>query len=129
MKLQSILEQYSADTQRVSEIARGANYSLIAICWVLAHEKVDKLSGYRFVLTLVLVSLFFDFLQYLVRGEMERMHFNKQEDKARKNNGIIDEAYEADPYPKSIKRVSSVFYYLKIATTIFAFVVLIINLI
>lgn len=129
MKLQSILEQYSADTQRVSEIARGANYSLIAICWVLAHEKVDKLSGYRFVLTLVLVSLFFDFLQYLVRGEMERMHFNKQENKARKNNGIIDEAYEADPYPKSIKRVSSVFYYLKIATTIFAFVVLIINLI
>ena len=129
MKLQSILEQYSADTQRVSEIARGANYSLIAICWVLAHEKVDKLSGYRFVLTLVLVSLFFDFLQYLVRGEMERMHFNKQENKARKNNGIIYEAYEADPYPKSIKRVSSVFYYLKIATTIFAFVVLIINLI
>lgn len=129
MKLQSILEQYSADTQRVSEIARGTNYSLIAICWVLAHEKVDKLSDYRFVLILVLVSLFFDFLQYLVRGEMERMHFNKQENKARKNSGIIDEDYEADPYPKSIKRVSSVFYYLKIATTIFAFVVLIINLI
>ena len=129
MKLQSILEQYSADTQRVSEIARGANYSLIAIWWVLAHETVDNLSDFRSVLIFVLVSLLLDFLQYLVRGEMDRRHFNKQEDKARRDNGIIDEDYEAEPYPKSIKRVSSLFYYLKITTTLFAFVLLIIYLI
>lgn len=129
MKLQSILEQYSSDTQRVSEIARGANYSLIAICWVLAHETVDNLSDFRSVLILVIVSLLLDFLQYLVRGEMERRHFNKQEDKARTDNSMIDEDYEAEPYPKLIKRVSSVFYYLKITTTIFAFVLLIINMI
>lgn len=124
MKLKDILSQYTIDTTKASDICRQSNYSLIAVCWILAKESVDNLVNYKIVLFFVVLSLYFDFIQYFYRGVMEGKHFDEQEAKAKDDKGIIDEQYDAMPYPVSLKTISTGLYYTKIACTFIAFLLL-----
>ncbi len=124
MKLSDILIQYSTDTTKASDICRQSNYSLIAICWILASENVNNLVNYKIVLFFVVISLYFDFMQYFYRGIVEGKHYDDEEAKAKDDLGKIDENYNAKPYPKSLNKVSTGFYYTKIVCTIIAFALL-----
>ena len=124
MKLSDILSQYSLDTTKASDICRQSNYSLIAVCWILANESVVILESYKIILFFVVMSLFFDFIQYFYRGVFEGKHFDTEEAKAKNESGKIDEDYDAKPYPRSLNRVSTGIYYSKIACTIIAFLIL-----
>lgn len=124
MKLSAILSQYTVDTTKASDICRQSNYSLIVICWILAKESIDNLVNYKVVLFFVVMSLYFDFMQYLYRGIIEGKHFEDEESKAKDELGNINENYNAKPYPKSLNRVSTGIYYTKIACTFIAFLIL-----
>lgn len=124
MKLKDILSQYTADTKKASDICRQINYSLIAVCWILAKESVDSLSKYEWILYLIVLSLYLDFFQYFLRGIWEEKHYKKQEGKAKDDKGVINEDYEAKPYPIYIRQNSIVLYYSKIACTLMAFLLL-----
>lgn len=124
MKLSAILSQYTIDTTKASDICRQSNYSLIVICWILAKESIDNLVNYKVVLFFVVMSLYFDFMQYLYRGIIEGKHFEDEESKAKDELGYINENYNAKPYPKSLNSVSTGIYYTKIACTFIAFLIL-----
>lgn len=124
MKLKDILSQYSLDTTKASDICRQSNYSLIAVCWILANESVAILDGYKIILFFVVMSLFFDFIQYFYRGFFEGRHFDTEEAKAKNDLGKINEDYDASPYPRSLNSISTGIYYSKIVCTIIAFLIL-----
>ena len=91
MKLSAILSQYTIDTTKASDICRQSNYSLIVICWILAKESIDNLVNYKVVLFFVVMSLYFDFMQYLYRGIIEGKHFEDEESKAKDELGNIND--------------------------------------
>lgn len=128
MKLRDILSQYKSDTTKASDICRQANYSLIAVCWIFSNESVGNLRSFRFVLFFVLTSLYFDFAQYLIRGYMEKGHYNNEEKKAKDENGKINEEYEAEPYPKNIDSISTWLYRIKILCSFLALLILVLQL-
>ena len=117
MKLQDILEQYHKDSAQASDIARNLNYAFLGVLWILAKENVDNLGNFTWPLILVVLSLSFDFLQYLIKAILEKKHFDKQENKATNGEGEINEDYDADPYPLCIKWTAQFFYYLKLFFT------------
>lgn len=124
MKLSDILSQYAIDTTKASDLCRQSNYSLIAVCWILANESVDKVLGYRIVLLFVIMSLFFDFIQYFYRGIVEGRHYDSEESNAKDDLGKINEEYDAKPYPISINKISTGIYYAKVGCTLLAFLLL-----
>lgn len=121
MKLSDILSQYTNDTTKASDICRQSNYSLIAVCWILANESVNNLTNYKIVLFFVVMSLYFDFIQYFYRGVIEGKHYDDEESKAKNISGKINEDYDAKPYPTSLNKISTAFYYVKIICTFVAF--------
>lgn len=129
MTLKDILSQYIVDTTKTSDLCRQSNYSLIVVCWILAKESLDNLVNYKIVLFFAVMSLFFDFIQYFYRGVMEGKHYNEEEQEAKKPNGKINEQYNAKPYPMSISKISTGFYYAKISCTFTAFLLLLWRLI
>jgi len=124
MKLSDILSQYAIDTTKASDLCRQSNYSLIAVCWIFANESVDKVLGYRIVLLFVIMSLFFDFIQYFYRGIVEGRHYDSEESNAKDDLGKINEEYDAKPYPISINKISTGIYYAKVCCTLIAFILL-----
>jgi hypothetical protein len=128
MKLQDILDQYHQDSAQASDIARNLNYALLGVVWILSKESIDNLSSFKFPLILIVVSLAADFLQYFLKGLLEKCHFDKQEDKATDAEGNIDEDYNATPYPTHIKIVAQFFYYLKLVSTAVATIIIICKL-
>jgi len=117
MTLQSILDQYHQDSAQASDIARNLNYALLGVVWILSKESIGNLAEFKLPLILIVVSLSADFLQYFLKGLLEKCHFDKQEAKATDAEGNINEDYDAAPYPNYIKIVAQSFYYLKIAAT------------
>ena len=117
MTLQSILDQYHQDSAQASDIARNLNYALLGVVWILSKESIGNLAEFKLPLILIVVSLSADFLQYFLKGLLEKCHFDKQEAKATDAEGNINEEYDAAPYPNYIKIVAQSFYYLKIAAT------------
>lgn len=128
MRLSDILSQYKLDTTKASDICRQANYSLIAVCWVLSNESVDGLLSFKTVLFFVVLSLYFDFIQYFYRGIIEKKHYGEEEEKAMDENGVINEDYDAAPYPISMNRISTWLYYTKIICSFSALIILILQL-
>lgn len=118
MKLGVILNDYHNDTEKASNIARSINYSLIAICWIMSKESIDILKeDYKYVLFLVLLSLLSDFLQYFIKGLMEKRHFDKEEEKVKKKNKNVDDNSDVNAYPVYIRNVAFFFYYSKYILT------------
>jgi hypothetical protein len=128
MKLQDILDQYHQDSAQASDIARNLNYALLGVVWILSKENVANLFGFKCPLILIVISLSCDFLQYFLKGILEKCHFDVQEKIATDENGIIDEEYDAKPYPKYIKCVAQLLYYIKLSFTILAAIIIICNL-
>lgn len=128
MKLQDILDQYHKDSAQASDIARNLNYAFLGVVWILSKESIDNLHDFKLPLILIVVSLTADFLQYFLKGVMEKCHFDKQEVKATDAEGNIDEDYDAALYPNYIKRVALLFYYLKLGTTALATIIIIFKL-
>lgn len=124
MKLKDILDQYKFDTTKASDICRQSNYSLIAVCWILANENMDNLVNYKIVLFFIVFSLCFDFIQYFYKGIVEGKHYDDEESKAKNDLQEINENYDGKPYPKSLNRTSTIFYYIKILCTLTAFAIL-----
>lgn len=128
MKLQTILDQYHQDTAQASDIARNINYALLGVVWILSKESMGNLNNFKWSLILIVVSLASDFLQYFLRGILGKCHFDKQETKAKDSEGIINEDYNAAPYPIHIKIVSQLFYYIKLSATVIATIIIICEL-
>ena len=128
MTLQSILDQYHQDSAQASDIARNLNYALLGVVWILSKESIGNLGEFKLPLILIVVSLAADFLQYFLKGLLEKSHFDKQEAEATDEEGKIDEGYDAAPYPKHIKFVAQMFYYAKLLSTAVATVVVICRL-
>ncbi len=120
MKLQDILNQYHQDSARASDIARNLNYALIGVVWILSKESVDRLGEFKWSLFLIVISLSSDFLQYFVKGVLEKCHFDKQEKNSKDENGSIHEDYNAALYPKYIQVTAQIFYYLKLCLMVVA---------
>ena len=130
MKLDDILKQKSTDTGKVSEQVRAINYSLIAICWILANQDFDKLQEVLWPLAIIGCSLLLDILQYFIRGEYLERFFNKQEKNWKKvKNSVKWDDYEAEDYPIGLSRFCYCFYIGKTLLTIFAVILLIMKLI
>jgi hypothetical protein len=128
MKLQDILDQYHQDSAQASDIARNLNYALLGVVWILSKESIANLGDFKMPLIFIVVSLTADFLQYFLKGLMEKCHFDKQEEKATDAEGNIDEEYNAAPYPTYIKIVAQLFYYLKLGLTAIATIIIICKL-
>lgn len=128
MKLSDILSQYKSDTTKASDICRQTNYSLIAVCWIFSNESVDNLRSFKIVLFFVVTSLYFDFIQYFVRGFMEKEYYSEEEEKAKDENGKINEEYEAAPYPENINSTSTWLYRIKIICSFMALLFLVLQL-
>lgn len=128
MKLESILDQYHQDSAQASDIARNLNYALLGVVWILSKESIANLSTFKLPLILIVVSLTADFLQYFVKGFLEKCHFDNQEKKATDTEGHIDEDYDAAPYPKYIKIVAQIFYYLKLCAITIATIIILCTL-
>lgn len=128
MKLQTILDQYHQDSAQASDIARSLNYALLGVVWILSKENFDNLVNFKSLLIFIVVSLSSDFLQYFLKGLLEKYHFDKQEEKATDANGNINEDYNAAPYPTYIKMVAQLFYYLKLGSTAVATTIIICRL-
>jgi hypothetical protein len=128
MKLQEILDQYHQDSAQASDIARNLNFALLGVVWILSKESVANLGDFKFPLIIIVVSLTADFLQYFLKGLLEKFHFDKQEEKATDAEGNINEDYNAAPYPTYIKIVAQLLYYLKLGTTALATIIIICNL-
>lgn len=124
MKLQDILDQYHKDSAQASDIARNLNYALLGVVWILAKESIGNLGDFKLPLILIVVSLTADFLQYFLKGILEKCHFDKQEAKATDAGGNINEDYDASPYPRYIKIVAQIFYYLKLIATAIATIII-----
>ena len=125
MKLQAILDQYHQDSAQASDIARNLNYALLGVVWILSKETIDNLGDYKLPLIFIVVSLASDFLQYFIKGLLEKCHFDKQEEKATDAEGNINEDYNGAPYPTYIKKVAQLFYYLKLGSTAVATIIII----
>ena len=128
MRLKDILDQYHQDSAQASDIARNLNYALLGVVWILSKESIDNLGNFKLPLILVVVSLAADFLQYFMKGLLEKCHFDKQEAKATDKEGHIEEDYDAAPYPKHIKFVAQLFYYTKLLSTAIVTVVILCRL-
>ena len=125
MKLQDILDQYHQDSAQASDIARNLNYALLGVVWILSKENIGNLIYFKLPLILVVISLASDFLQYFLKGQFEKRHFDEQEENATNENGIIDEDYDAAAYSKYIKKVAQLFYYIKLVSTVVATIIII----
>lgn len=128
MKLQDILDQYHNDSAQASDIARNLNYALLGVVWILSKENVGNLVNYKILLFFIVISLAADFLQYFIKGQFEKCHFDEQEKKATDENGNINEEFDAAPYPVRIKIVAQLFYYLKLFFTVVAAILLVCKL-
>lgn len=125
MKLKDILDKYHQDSAQAGDIARNLNYALLGVVWILSKENIDNLVDFKFPLILMVVSLAADFLQYFLKGLFEKRHFDEQEKKATDDNGNINEEFDAAPYPRYIKVVAQLFYYLKLGSTVAATIIII----
>lgn len=125
MKLQDILNQYHQDSAQASDIARNLNYALLGVVWILSKESIGNLGDFKLPLIFIVVSLTSDFLQYFLKGLLEKCHFDKQEEKATDTEGNINENYSAAPYPTYIKTVALLFYYLKLVSTALSTIIII----
>lgn len=64
MKLEQFKDSYRKASAKVSDITRTCNFSIIAVCWILAKEDLNQMSSFKWILFLVILSLICDFLQY-----------------------------------------------------------------
>ena len=128
MKLQDILNQYHQDSAQASDIVRNLNYALLGVVWILSKESIDNLGDFKLSLILIVVSLSADFLQYFIKGLLEKCHFDKQEKQATDAAGHINEGYNVAPYPTYFKIVAQLFYYLKLGSTAVATIIIICKL-
>ena len=94
----------------------------------MSNESVDNLRSYKIVLFFVVTSLYFDFTQYFVRGFMEKEHYSEEEEKAKDENGKINEEYDAAPYPENINSISTWLYRIKIICSFLALLFLVLQL-
>lgn len=128
MKLQDILNQYHQDSSQASDIARNLNYALLGIVWILSKENIGNLVDFKYPLILIVISLAADFLQYFLKGQFEKCHFDEQERNATDENGNINEEFDVAPYPAYIKKVAQLFYYLKLISTAIATIIIVCRL-
>ena len=99
MKLEQFKDSYRKASAKVSDITRTCNFSIIAVCWILAKEDVKQMSSFKWILFLVILSLICDFLQYAHKAFIGYLLFlNKYKDnKAKSEEDILQ--FEVGEYP------------------------------
>ena len=112
MKIKELRDIYHKETGKISNLARSTNYSLIAICWILCGQNLDKLKDYICVLFFLLLSLGFDYLQYLFKGVLCGIIYKYKECKATKA-GHLDDEKDVGDYPEWMPWVTWAFFTLK----------------
>lgn len=134
LTLEKLYAEYKATTVQLSDNTRKLNFAGIAIIWIL-KVGTDKCGGIPFEPILyypllgLIVSLFIDLLQYLVKATMINcFHWEKEKELL----SISDEGKQALSTseteflaPEYIRITSDVFFYLKISLTVIAFIAII----
>lgn len=134
LNLEKVYEEYKNTTVQLSENTRKLNFAGIAIIWILKIGAQNsggipfgKILYYPF-LGLV-VSLFFDLLQYLVKSIMiNRFHWKKEKellaisDDAEKPLTLSEKEFLA---PKYIRKTADLFFVIKVIVTVIAYIIII----
>lgn len=129
MKLKELKEDYHVRTGKASDLARTTNYSLIAIIWILCGEDIHKITTYKIVLLFILLSLFFDFLQYSIQGIGEMIIYKRREKEllAKKPNSAIDDE-NIEGFSPCLRNVASILFDGKILLVFVSVILLLIKL-
>lgn len=111
MTLKELRESYHQRSGKASDIARATNYSLIAVVWVLCGHDLTKISSYKAVLILLIISLVFDFIQYLIPAYLG-MRIYRREEKKVSNMDKIDKT-KTEGYPEVTPHISDFCFCIK----------------
>lgn len=111
MTLKEFRESYHKITDKASTLARGTNYSLIAIVWILCGEKISNIDSFKWVLLWLLLSLVMDFFQYLVPAIIGTIKYRCEEKKVKDKSQIDDIPTEG--YPNCTPWITSTLFILK----------------
>ncbi len=120
MNLKEFRKDYHTVTGKASDVVRNTNYSLIAMIWILSKEDTNTLALYKSVLICIIISLGFDYLQYVVKAVIGALKYRYEEDKV-KDKSKIDETL-TDGYPECTPCLSNLCFVLKIIFAIMAMV-------
>lgn len=111
MTLKEFRESYHSITDKASTLARGTNYSLIAIVWILCDENISNIDSFKWVLLWLLLSLVMDFFQYLVPAIIGTIKYRCEEKKVKDKSQIDDTPTEG--YPNCTPWITSSLFILK----------------
>lgn len=128
MKLESLRENYYRATSKASEIARNTNYSLIAMCWIMCREKAENVPDYKRVLIFLLLSLSFDYLQYLFKSIIGGFIYHRREKVFTDKGKMINDQKDVDGYPYWMPYITWLFFALKFICAIVAIIIMLCKL-
>ena len=128
MKLELLRGNYYRATSKASEIARNTNYSLIAMCWIMCREKVENVSDYKWVLIFLLLSLTFDYLQYLFKGLVGGFIYHRREKIFTDKGKMVIDQKEVDGYPYWMPYITWLFFAIKFVCAIVAIIIMLCKL-
>ncbi len=118
MTLKEFRDNYHTVTNKTSDIVRSTNYSLIAMIWILSKESACALENYKTILIYIIVSLGFDYLQYIVMGLSGAIKYRYDESKVA-DMSKIDET-PTNGYPECTPCLAGLCFVLKIIFAIIA---------
>lgn len=128
MRIESLRDNYYKATSNASEIARNTNYSLIAMCWIMCREKVENVSDYKWVLIFLLLSLTFDYLQYLFKGLVGGFIYHRREKIFTDKGKMVIDQKEVDGYPYWMPYITWLFFAIKFVCAIVAIIIMLCKL-
>ena len=124
LRIESLRDNY----YKASEIARNTNYSLIAMCWIMCREKVENVSDYKWVLIFLLLSLTFDYLQYLFKGLVGGFIYHRREKIFTDKGKMVIDQKEVDGYPYWMPYITWLFFAIKFVCAIVAIIIMLCKL-
>ena len=128
LRIESLRDNYYKATSKASEIARNTNYSLIAMCWIMCREKVENVSDYKWVLIFLLLSLTFDYLQYLFKGLVGGFIYHRREKIFTDKGKMVIDQKEVDGYPYWMPYITWLFFAIKFVCAIVAIIIMLCKL-
>lgn len=121
MNLKEFRDSYHLVTGKASDVVRSTNYSLIAMIWILSKEDTKALAAdYKTILIFIIISLGFDYLQYVIQSVIGAIKYRCDERKVA-DKSKIDEM-PTSGYPECTPYLANLCFILKI---IFAMIAMI----
>lgn len=124
MTIKELLEESNSASDTLSTQVRYVNYGFIAVCWILSGQAISGIKElYSWILLFIVLSLFFDVLQYLWQSVISGCYIRSLE----KKNLNAGEDRKDFLFPSYIGVVSWILFVLKVLFTLVAAVLLIVK--